>query len=76
VVPAGPIVITQLKKGDTTMVVVGIDAHKRSHTAVAVDDAGRKLGQHTTGTTSDEHLSLLSGISSAPAQRSCGCRRS
>jgi transposase len=43
-----------------TMVIVGIDAHKRSHTAVAVDEAGRKLGQHsTTATTSDDHLALL-----------------
>jgi transposase len=29
------------------MVVIGIDPHKRSHTAVAVDEAGRKLGQLT-----------------------------
>jgi transposase len=42
------------------MVIVGIDAHKRSHTAVAVDETDRKLGQHTTGTTSDDHLALLS----------------
>ncbi len=42
------------------MVIVGIDAHKRSHTAVAVDETGRKLGQHTTGTTSEDHLALLS----------------
>jgi transposase len=41
------------------MVIVGIDAHKRSHTAVAVDGAGRKLGQHTCGTTSADHLALL-----------------
>lgn len=41
------------------MVIVGIDAHKRSHTAVAVDEAGRKLGQHTCGTTSEDHLALL-----------------
>jgi hypothetical protein len=26
------------------MVVLGADAHKRSHTVVAVDDAGRTLG--------------------------------
>jgi hypothetical protein len=32
------------------MVVLGIDAHKRSHTVVAVDDAGRKLGGRTLGT--------------------------
>ena len=41
------------------MVVVGIDAHKRSHTAVAVDEYGRKLGQRTIGTTSEDHLALL-----------------
>ncbi|MFF4866349.1 transposase [Streptomyces sp. NPDC001231] len=41
------------------MVVFGIDAHKRNHTAVAVDDRGRKLGERTTGTTSGDHLRLL-----------------
>lgn len=28
-------------------VVVGVDAHKRSHTLVAVDVVGRKLGERT-----------------------------
>jgi hypothetical protein len=42
------------------MVVLGIDAHKRSHTAVAVDEAGRRRGERTTGTTSKDHLELLS----------------
>jgi transposase len=42
------------------MVVLGVDAHKRTHTVVAVDDLGRKLGERTTGTTSGDHLSLLS----------------
>ena len=41
------------------MVILGIDAHKRSHTAVVVDDVGRKLGERTTGTTSADHLGLL-----------------
>ena len=41
------------------MVVLGVDAHKRSHTVVAVDDVGRKLGQRTAGTTSADHLALL-----------------
>jgi len=41
------------------MVVLGIDAHKRNHTAVAVDEAGRKLGERTTGTTTADHLQLL-----------------
>jgi transposase len=41
-------------------VVVGIDAHKRTHTAVAVDEAGRKLGEKTTtSTTSEANLELL-----------------
>lgn len=41
------------------MVLLGIDAHKRNHTAVAVDELGRKLGERTTGVTSDDHLALL-----------------
>ncbi|MHA6781112.1 IS110 family transposase [Pseudonocardia saturnea] len=41
------------------MVVLGIDAHKRSHTVVVVDDVGRKLGERTLGTTTADHLALL-----------------
>jgi transposase len=42
------------------MVTLGIDAHKRTHTVVAVDDAGRQLGQKTTvSTTTDAHLELV-----------------
>jgi transposase len=41
------------------MVVLGVDAHKRTHTVVAVDEVGRKIGQRTVGTTSEDHLSLL-----------------
>jgi len=41
------------------MVVLGIDAHKRSHTVVVVDDVGRKLGERTLGTTTADHLTLL-----------------
>lgn len=42
------------------MVTLGIDAHKRTHTVVVVDDAGRELGtKTTTSTTSDDHLDLL-----------------
>jgi transposase len=42
------------------MVVLGVDAHTRSHTVVAVDQLGRKLSERTTGTTSQDHLGLLS----------------
>jgi transposase len=41
------------------MVVLGVDAHKRTHTVVAVDQLGRRLGERTTGTTSQDHLALL-----------------
>src|SRR5207247_8422210 len=35
----------------TAMVIVGIDAHKRTHTAVVIDEAGRRLGGKTTRAT-------------------------
>lgn len=41
------------------MVTIGVDAHKRSHTVVVVDEQGRRLAQTTAGTTSDDHLRLL-----------------
>lgn len=41
------------------MVVIGIDAHKRSHTAVTVDEMGRQGSAKTVGTTTDDHLRLL-----------------
>jgi transposase len=44
----------------TSMVVVlGIDVHKGSHTAVAVDEAGRKLGEWTVRATDAGRLQLL-----------------
>jgi transposase len=42
------------------MVIVGIDAHKRTHTAVAIDEAGRRLGEkRTTSTTTEANLDLV-----------------
>jgi transposase len=41
------------------MVILGIDAHKRNHTVVAIDEQGRKLGERTAGTTTADHLDLL-----------------
>jgi transposase len=40
-------------------VVIGVDAHKRSHTLVAVDSVGRKLVEKTIGTTSDAHAEAI-----------------
>lgn len=53
------------------MVIVGIDAHKRTHTAVAIDEAGRKLGEKTTrATTTEANLELIRWADSFGA-----CRR-
>jgi transposase len=38
------------------MVVVGVDAHKRTHTLVAVDELGRELGERTVASTAAGHL--------------------
>jgi transposase len=47
-------------KGDVIMVTLGIDAHKRTHTVVAVDELGRQLAcKTTTATTSAAHLEML-----------------
>ena len=41
------------------MVVLGTDAHKRSHTVVAADDVGVELGSITVGATREGHLRLV-----------------
>lgn len=41
------------------MVMIGTDSHKRTHTVVALDDVGRRLGEKTVAATSDGHLVLV-----------------
>lgn len=41
------------------MIVIGIDSHKRTHTAVAADGNGRKLGEVTVAATGPGHLELV-----------------
>src|SRR3954447_16864847 len=41
------------------MVILGVDAHKHTHTVVAVDDNGRQVASRTVGTSTNEHLGLL-----------------
>jgi transposase len=41
------------------MVVIGVDSHKRTHTAVAADETGRKLAEKTVAATSAGHLELV-----------------
>jgi hypothetical protein len=41
------------------VIVIGVDSHKRTHTVVAVDQVGRRLGERTVEATSDGHFALL-----------------
>jgi hypothetical protein len=43
------------------MTIIGIDAHKRSHTAVTIDEMGRAGVAKTVGTTTQDHLLLRWG---------------
>ncbi|WP_455429842.1 IS110 family RNA-guided transposase [Mycolicibacterium gadium] len=43
----------------TTMVVVGADVHKRTHTFVAVDEAGRKLAEKTVKAITAGHAEAV-----------------
>jgi transposase len=43
----------------TTMVVVGADVHKRTHTFVAVDEAGRKLAEKTVSAITAGHAEAV-----------------
>jgi hypothetical protein len=35
------------------MVIIGVDAHKRTHTLVAIDGAGKKLTDKTVAVTAE-----------------------
>ena len=51
------------------MVIIGIDAHKRTHTAVACDGQGRELSRLTVGSCSSDHLQLLAWASALGRER-------
>jgi transposase len=51
------------------MVVLGTDAHKRSHTVVAVDAAGAEIGSVTVGATPEGHLRLVKWSAQWPDRR-------
>jgi transposase len=46
-------------KEATTMVVVGVDVHKRTHTLVVVDEVGRELGEKVVAATSVGHAEAV-----------------
>ena len=41
------------------MVIIGVDAHKKTHTMCAIDDVGRKLGEKTVAAHTEGHLEAL-----------------
>ena len=41
------------------MVILGTDAHKRSHTVVACDEVGTEIGTFTVSATPQGHLRLV-----------------
>jgi transposase len=41
------------------MVIIGVDAHKKTHTMCAIDDVGRKVGEKTVAAHTDGHLEAL-----------------
>jgi transposase len=46
--------------------MIGADSHKRTHTLVALDPIGRRLGETTVKATSSGHLKLLSWAAQWP----------
>jgi len=50
-------------------VVIGVDAHKRSHTLVVADALGRKLGEKTVAATSDGHMAAIAWAARWPVRR-------
>ena len=44
------------------MIVVGVDVHKHSLTAVAVDEAGRMLGERTVAAANGDLLAWARGL--------------
>jgi transposase len=41
------------------MVIIGVDAHKRNHCCLAVDEIGRKIGEKTVAAHTEGHLEAL-----------------
>src|SRR6266516_1644354 len=59
---------TRLKEAET-MVTIGVDSHKRTHTLVAIDDVGKKLAERTLAATPEGHLDALAWAERWPERR-------
>jgi transposase len=56
------------------MVVIGADSHKRTHTVVALDEVGRRLGTKTVRTNGEGHLALVEWAAQFAGQDEGGVR--
>jgi hypothetical protein len=52
-----------------TDVVIGVDAHKRTHTLVAPDELGREVAAKTLAATADGHLAAIAWAGRWPSRR-------
>ena len=66
---AASVGVSITRRTTSAMIVIGIDAHKRSHTAVIVNELGRRLATKTVGTTSADPLALLRWAAEHDQQR-------
>src|SRR3954469_8967818 len=57
------------------MIVIGLDVHKQSVTAVAIDDAGRPLGERVVIVGSDELLGWAAALSDQRLWAGEACRQ-
>src|SRR3954451_13351499 len=67
--PTGRPVPRPIEGRNRSMVTFGVDAHKRTHTIVVIDDHGKPLGQTTIGTTSKNQLVLVQWAARFGAER-------
>src|SRR3990172_11774706 len=51
--------VTPDQEGDEEMIVIGVDSHKHTHTAVATDETARKVAEKTVVATPPGHLELV-----------------
>jgi transposase len=54
---------------DELEVVIGVDAHKRTHALIAADARGRALGETTVSATTDGHLAAVEWAARWPRRR-------
>lgn len=67
---AGPTPSAVTSEGGTVPIVIGIDAHKNTHTAVAVEEAtGRQIGEITVRARAKGHERLVVWARSIDAER-------